>query len=426
MNKIAVIGTGIAGNVVARALHREHDIMVFERNDYVGGHTHTHDIHLGGQRYAVDSGFIVFNHRTYPHFTRLLGELGVGQQVSHMSFSVKCDRTGLEYSGTTLNTLFAQRKNLVSIRFHGMLHDVLRFNREAPALLLKQDDALTLGRYLEQQQYGRAFTDQYLVPMGAAIWSTDPAKMREFPARYFVRFLDNHGMLSVNQRPQWYVIEGGSHRYVEKLIAPFRERIRLRTPVAGVRRLGDRVVVTTATGEAIKFDYVFIATHSDQALRLLEDPSAQEREVLGAIPYQLNEAVLHTDTSLLPRKRLAWAAWNYHIPYEHEAPVSMTYNMNILQSLNAPETLCVTLNDNGRIDPARVIQRMRYAHPLYTRAAVAAQDRQGSINGVRRTFYCGAYWGFGFHEDGVVSATNALQHFEQGSADAQLPVRRAS
>ncbi len=424
--KIAVIGTGIAGNVVARALYGQHDITVFEANHYVGGHTHTHDIELHGGHYAIDSGFIVFNHRTYPNFIKLLRELDVAEQTSEMSFSVKCERTGLEYNGTTLNTLFAQRKNLASIRFHRMLRDILRFNREAPALLLRDDDTLTLGQYLEHHRYSQVFIEKYLVPMGAAIWSTDPATMRDFPAQYFVRFFNNHGMLSVNNRPQWCVVKGGSQSYVGNLIAPFRDRIRLRTPVAGVRRLADGVMVRTAAGESERFDYVFVATHSDQALRLLEDPSPVEREVLGAIPYQTNDAVLHTDSSLLPRKRRAWAAWNYHIPCEEQAQVSVTYNMNILRGLNAPETFCVTLNDNGRIDPARIIQRMRYAHPVYTRAGVAAQKQHSAINGTRRTYYCGAYWGFGFHEDGIVSALNALENFQQGSTDAQLPIRRAS
>ncbi|MDH3377883.1 MAG: FAD-dependent oxidoreductase [Gammaproteobacteria bacterium] len=424
--KIAIIGTGIAGNIVARALHRDHDITVFEANDYVGGHTHTHDIELHGNHYAVDTGFIVFNHRTYPNFVQLLRELSVAEQTSEMSFSVKCEGTGLEYNGTTLNTLFAQRKNLVSIRFHNMLRDILRFNREAPSLLLRDDDTLTLGQYLGQEHYRQTFIDQYLVPMGAAIWSTDPGRMLDFPAQYFVRFLNNHGMLTVNDRPQWRVIKGGSNSYIERLIDPFRRRIRLRTPVVGLRRLPDRVIVEVANGESEYFDYAFVATHSDQALRLLADPSPLEREVLGAIPYQMNDAVLHTDASVLPRKRLAWAAWNYHIPRDDEAHVSLTYNMNILQGLNAPEAFCVTLNDNGRIDPDRVIKRLRYAHPIYTRDGVAAQDRQIAINGAHRTYYCGAYWRYGFHEDGVVSAHNALQHFQENSVDAQLPLRRAS
>jgi predicted NAD/FAD-binding protein len=423
--KIAIIGTGIAGNVVARALCREHDITVFESNDYVGGHTHTHDIELQGRQYAVDSGFIVFNHRTYPNFTQLLAELDVAEQASDMSFSVTCGRTGLEYNGTTLNTLFAQRKNLVSIRFYRMLRDVLRFNREAPAVLLNNDDTLTLGEYLQKHRYSQIFINKYLLPMGAAIWSTDPVNMRDFPVQYFVRFFDNHGMLAVNNRPQWYVVKGGSKSYVEKLIAPFRDRIRLNTPVVAVRRLNNKIVVTTASGDSVEFDYVFIATHSDQALRLLTDPSPMEREVLGAIPYQMNEAVLHTDTSILPRKRRAWAAWNYHLLGDEQTQVSVTYNMNILQGIDAPETFCVTLNSTYNIDPARVIKRLRYAHPMYTRAGVMAQDRHGEINGSRRTYYCGAYWRFGFHEDGVVSAHNALRHFKESLNDAKSPLRRA-
>lgn len=424
--KIAVIGTGIAGNVVARALYQEHDITVFEANDYVGGHTHTHDIELRGNRYAIDTGFIVFNHRTYPNFVKLLRELGVAEQASNMGFSVKCERTGLEYNGTTLNTLFAQRKNLFSISFHRMLRDILRFNREAGALLVSEDDDLTLGQYLEHRHYSQLFTNKFLLPMGAAIWSTDTATMRDFPAQYFVRFFSNHGMLSVNDRPQWYVVKGGSKRYVANLVAPFLDRIRLSTPVVGVRRLADGVTVTTAKGESLRFDHVFVATHSDQALRLLEDPSSSEREVLAAIPYQTNDAVLHTDSSLLPCVRRAWAAWNYHIPREQRAQVSVTYNMNMLQGLQAPETFCVTLNDDGRIDPRCIIARMRYTHPVYTRAGVAAQIQHRNINGARRTYYCGAYWGFGFHEDGVVSALNALKHFKHDATHAELPVRRAS
>ncbi len=424
--KIAIIGTGIAGNVVARALYREHDITVFESNDYAGGHTHTHDIELQGNHYTVDSGFIVFNHRTYPNFIKLLRELGVAEQASDMTFSVKCERTGLEYNGTTLNTLFAQRKNLVSIRFYRMLLDILRFNREASAILLDNDDTLTLGDYLKQHRYSQVFINQYLLPMGAAIWSTDPVKMRDFPVQYFVRFFDNHGMLAVNNRPQWYVVKGGSRNYVEKMIAPFRDRIRLNTPVVAVHRLNDRNIVRTSSGASLDFDYVFIATHSDQALRLLTDPSPMERAVLGAIPYQMNEAVLHTDTSILPRKRRAWAAWNYHMLDDEQTRVSVTYNMNILQGIDAPETFCVTLNNTDNIDPALVIRRMRYAHPMHTRAGVAAQDQHQVINGTRRTYYCGAYWRFGFHEDGVVSALNALRHFHESLNDAELPLRRAS
>ncbi len=411
--KIAIIGTGISGNVVACHLSLEHDIVVFEANSHVGGHTHTHIVEQAGRVYHVDTGFIVFNDWTYPNFVELLAELEVESQPSHMSFSVRDERTGLEYNGTSLNTLFAQRANLLRPSFWRMLRDILRFNREAPALLTQSDNDLSLGKYLGAQGYSREFIEHYIIPMGAAIWSTDPDSMQLFPVRYFVRFFHNHGMLSVGERPQWQVIRGGSARYVEKLIAPFRERIRLNTPVEWIRRLPGRVIVKARGLQAERFDAVFLACHSDQALRLLTDATAQEREVLGAIAYQRNEAVLHTDTRLLPRKRHAWAAWNYHVLPEKRTAVALTYNMNILQSLDAPQPLLVTLNRSDAIDPDRIIKRIDYHHPLYTPRGMAAQARQREINGPLNTYFCGAYWRFGFHEDGVVSALKALYHFRE-------------
>lgn len=411
--RVAVIGAGIAGNVAAWHLHREgHDIAVFEAHAHVGGHTHTHAVN----GLAVDTGFIVFNDRTYPHFVALLDELGVASQPSTMSFSVRNEASGLEYNGTRLSTLFAQRRNLVRPSFYRMLAEIVRFNREAPRLLASPDSP-TLGEYLAANKYSRAFIGDYLVPMGAAIWSTEPGLMFGFPARFFMRFLANHGMLSIDDRPQWRVIQGGSARYVEKLVAPFRQRIRLNTPVRSVRRTRDAVLVD---GE--RFDSTFIACHSDQALRMLSDPSPSEREVLGAIRYQKNEAVLHTDTAILPRRRRAWAAWNYHVLPEHEGPVALTYNMNILQSLHASETYCVTLNRTKDIDPARILKRLVYHHPLFTPAAVAAQKRHSELNGARRTYYCGAYWRFGFHEDGVVSALAALRDFNSRRVAAGMQV----
>ena len=418
--KIAIVGSGIAANVVAHRLHRQHEITVFEAGGHAGGHTHTHSIELGGERHEIDTGFIVYNERTYPHFIALLDALGVESQPSSMSFSVRNERTGLEYNGTTLDTLFAQRRNLFRPSFHRMIRDILRFNREAPGLL-SGDSQASLGEYLGAHGYSAAFRDDYLVPMGAAIWSTDPARMLAFPARYFVRFFHNHGMLSVDDRPQWRTIAGGSARYVEKLTAPFRDRIRLHTPVEWVRRSDTGVTIKARECAPERFDHVFLGCHSDQALRLLADASALEREVLGAIPYQTNEVVLHTDTRLLPRARRAWAAWNYHVLSDAAAPVALTYNMNILQTLRARETYCVTLNRTAEIDPKRILKRLVYEHPLYTPAGVAAQQRQSEVNGVERTWFCGAYWGFGFHEDGVVSALAALRHFEtRGHAQRDL------
>lgn len=422
--KIAIIGTGIAGNVAAYHLNREHDITVFEAGDHAGGHTHTHAIEQDGQSYNVDTGFIVFNDWTYPNFIALLDELGVPSQESAMSFSVRAEDSGIEYNGTSLNTLFAQRRNLLRPSFLRMIRDILRFNREAPALLASAGDDITLGDYLAAQRYSRAFIEHYIIPMGAAIWSTDAQNMQRFPARYFVRFFHNHGMLSVDQRPQWRVIQGGSARYVEKLTAPFRERIRLRTPVEWIRRLPGQVLVKARGIEVERYDQVFLACHSDQALALLTDASAAEREVLGAIPYQENEAVLHTDTRLLPRRKLAWAAWNYHVLPQVRERVALTYNMNMLQGLNAPTPFLVTLNHSAAIDPAKIIKRIRYHHPLYTRAGVAAQARQAEINGALNTYFCGAYWRFGFHEDGVVSALNALEHFREYNQHAQRTLHR--
>lgn len=410
--KIAIIGTGIAGNVVAHHLAREHDITVYEAGSHIGGHTHTHEVQQGGRSYQVDTGFIVYNDWTYPNFIALLDELGVASQPSSMSFSVRDERSGLEYNGTTLNTLFAQRRNLLRLSFLRMIRDILRFNREAPALLQDTGEDITLGDYLARGNYSRGFIDHYIVPMGAAIWSTDPVNMLAFPARYFVRFFHNHGMLSVDERPQWRVIRGGSARYVEALVAPFRDRIRLNTPVQSIRREGKHAWVQAQGHAAERYDAVFLACHSDQALRLLADPSAAESEVLGAIRYQPNEAVLHTDMRLLPRTRRAWAAWNYHVLPQDTGRVALTYNMNILQSLDTPTPLLVTLNHGEAIDPAKVIKRIPYEHPLYTRAGVAAQARQGEINGPLNTYFCGAYWRYGFHEDGVVSALAALDHFK--------------
>jgi predicted NAD/FAD-binding protein len=429
--RIAVVGTGIAGNVAAHHLHRAgHDLTVFEAYDRIGGHTHTHRIALDGERHHIDTGFIVFNERTYPNFVALLDELGVASQPSSMSLSIRDAARDLEYNGSSLNGVFAQRRNLLRPRFVGMLSDILRFHRAAPALLADDGDETTLGAYLSTQRFGPRFVDDYLLPMGAAIWSTDPARMLEFPARFFVRFLHNHGMLTVDERPVWRVVTGGSRRYVDRLVAPWRDRIRLASPVELVRRLPDGVQLQVRGHPAEHFDHVFLACHADQALRMLADPSRDEREVLGALPYQHNEALLHTDVSLLPRRRRAWAAWNVHRLGDTPAGVSLTYNMNILQGLRSRHVFCVTLNAGQHVDPARVLRRLHYEHPLFTPASVAAQQRHHEISGVRRTHYCGAYWRYGFHEDGVVSAQQAIARFEAShpaeASGAQRAVSRVA
>lgn len=423
--KVAIIGTGIAGNVAAYKLRDEHDITVFEAGNYVGGHTNTVDVYENGQHYAVDTGFIVFNDHTYPNFISLLDEIGQDSQPSTMSFSVQSGDGELEYSGTSLNTVFAQRSNLLRPSFYRMLRDILRFNRTAMPDTEHLGSGDTLGDYLFENGYSHEFVDHYLVPMAAAIWSAEPGSILEMPVSFLVRFFANHGLLSVNDQPQWRVIKGGSRQYVTKLVAGHRDRIRLNSPVQSVRRVDDRIEVRSASGGPELFDYVFFACHSDQALALLRDPTGSEREVLGAIRYQANEAVLHTDESLMPRRKLAWAAWNYHIPTDPTRHVAVTYNMNILQGLASAKEYLVTLNSDRAIDPDKVIQRVQYEHPIYSREAVAAQRRQAELNS-DRTFFCGAYWRNGFHEDGVASALDAVAHFEQRLADGQLHLRRAS
>jgi len=423
--RIAIIGTGISGLTAAWKLHADHELTIFEANDYVGGHTNTVDVDLGGRRWAVDTGFIVFNDWTYPNFIALMDEIGVASRASEMSFSVRCDRTGLEYCGSSMDQLFAQRKNLVSPGFWRMIRDILRFNRESPALLTGSDGELSLGEYLARQGYSRRFVDHYIIPMGAAIWSTDPVTMQSFPARYFVEFFSNHGMLSVDDRPQWRTITGGSRSYVGPLTAPYADRIRLRAPVARVHRHPGSVEVVTRGGHRASFDAVVFACHSDQALAMLAEPTVAEREVLGAIPYQPNLAVLHTDRRMLPKRRKAWSAWNYHIPARAQDQVAVTYDMNILQGLDAPEEFLVTLNPPAEIDPAKILREIHYDHPVYTPRGVAAQARRGEIMGENRSFFCGAYWSYGFHEDGVKSGLAAAEAVTEWSRHEQLSLRRA-
>jgi uncharacterized protein len=410
--KIAIIGSGIAGNTLAHHLYKSHDITVFEANSHIGGHTHTHELELFGQNYAIDTGFIVFNDRTYPNFIALLNELKVPWQPSNMSFSVRNEATGLEYNGTTINSLFAQRRNFFRPSFYGMIQEILRFNKES-LVLLNSETEITLGDYLAKNNYNPMFINNYIVPMGAAIWSTDAAQMMDFPARFLVRFFHHHGFLTVNNRPQWRTIVGGSARYVEALTKPFLHKIKLNSPIVSVKRLKKSVKIKPQFEDEESFDYVFFACHSDQALAMLgADSSPVEREILGAIPYQENSIYLHHDGSLMPKRKLAWAAWNYHVTKTPTDKVQVTYNMNILQNLQSPEPILVTLNHTDFINPAKVIKRLKYTHPLYTITGAAAQARHAEISGQNRTGFAGAYWRNGFHEDGVVSALAALQHFE--------------
>ena len=412
--RIAVVGAGVSGLVAAHLLSREHDVSVFEANAYPGGHTNTVRVDTPNQTHWVDTGFIVFNDRNYPSFERLLKRLGVGGQPSNMSFAVTDEAGDFEYASTSPNGLYAKRAHLVTPWFHRMVADLVRFNRDAAELLRSGGEGPSLGHFLEERRYSRAFVDRLIVPQAAAVWSADPRQMWSFPARFLMEFFQNHGMLGFLHRPQWRTVVGGSHRYVEALVRPLGDRLRLSTPVDAVRRHDDHVEVTPRGGEAERFDHVVMATHSDQALSLLADPTDREHELLGAIPYQRNEAVLHTDTALLPRRRRAWASWNYHLLEQPTGLSTVTYHMNRLQSLEAEREFCVTLNRTEQIDPEKVIRKIDYAHPVYTAAGEAAHARHGEISG-DRTHYCGAYWGWGFHEDGVVSGERVARSLGVGT-----------
>jgi uncharacterized protein len=402
--KIAIVGAGISGLLAARLLAAENDICVFEANNYAGGHTNTVTFEAFGKQYSADTGFMVFNDRTYPNFVKMLQLLGVRARDSDMSFSVRCGRSGLEYQGSSLNGLFAQRSNIFRPSFHHMLWDILRFNRSAVDFLREQDFSLELGEYLVRNRYSRSFLHNYLVPMGAAIWSAQPGRFLQFPARFIIAFFNNHGLLTVRGHPQWKTVLGGASRYVSALTRPFADRVRLNCPVASISRREDRVVVKPQNAEAEQFDFVVLACHADESLGMLSDATAAEREILSVIPYQRNDTVLHIDSSLLPRRKGAWASWNYYIPEEEGRPIALTYNLNRLQGHCSPEPICITLNQIQTLATEKILQRIVYHHPIYSRSALESQKRIGEINGRNRTFYCGAYWGYGFHEDGVNSA----------------------
>ncbi len=406
--KIAIVGTGISGLVAAHLLHREHEIVVYEAGERVGGHSHTVEVESGEGSHWIDTGFIVFNDRNYPNFERLLQQLEVPSQPSHMGFSVSDGRGEFEYSGTPRG-IFARPAHLLSPSFLGMLRDWRRFNREAQALIGMNGTAPSLGHWLEQHGFSQHFIERLIVPQASAVWSADPEQMWSFPASFMAEFFDNHGMFSLRDRPRWRTVQGGSRSYVKAITEPWRDRIRLRAPVRSIERLDDGVRIAAEGCESEDFDQVVIATHSDQALAMLADPSEAEREILGAIPYQRNEAVLHTDASLLPRRRSAWASWNFHLTEPASERSTVTYWMNNLQQLRADCEFLLTLNRGEAIDPEKVLRRFSYEHPVYTAAGVAAQAQHGEISGMRRTHYCGAYWGWGFHEDGVVSAIRACE-----------------
>jgi len=410
--RIAIVGAGISGLYAAYRLKRHHDVVLFEAKDYIGGHSQTVDIEENGQSFAVDTGFIVFNERNYPHFTALLKALRVPYQPSDMSFSFSCRSTGLEYrGGRPMTTMFVQRSNIFRRSFHRMLRDIVRFNQSAAELVTSPPD-VSLGEYLTEKRFGEHMVQDYLLPMAGAIWSAPPYSVLDFPASQFGRFFDNHGLLRIRNRPQWMTVTGGSREYVRAITASLGDRVRISAPVESLRREAGHVMIKARNAPPERFDAVVLACHSDQALRMLSDPSPAERDILGSIPYQPNEAVLHTDVGMLPKRQKAWSAWNYHRFADDPDRATVTYNLTILQNLPTQRQYLVTLNASDSIDPAQVINKFIYDHPLFNQASMAAQKRHGEIDGSRNTWYCGAYWGYGFHEDGVASAAKICDALE--------------
>jgi uncharacterized protein len=407
MRRIAVIGSGISGLSVAHSLAPLSQITLFEAGGHFGGHSHTVDVRLNGVRHGVDTGFLVFNHRTYPRLVELFGTLGVATAASEMSFSVQVPEQGIEWSGCDLNTVFAQRSNLLRPRFMGMLGQILRFNRLARSLAERGDEgSMTepIGDFLDRHRFGEAFRDWYLLPMLGCIWSCPTDQMLRFPVATMIRFCHNHGLIQISDRPQWHTVVGGSRNYVQKMLAGIGDK-RLHCPVRSVRRTDAGVFVATDAGTE-RFDEVVLACHSDQSLALLADASSHERAVLGAVRYQPNRAVLHTDTALLPKRRLAWAAWNYERAADaaqEQSAVCLHYLINRLQPLPWSTPVVVSLNPSRAPDPAKVIGSYDYSHPVFDAAAIDAQRRLPQIQGRSNTWFCGAWTRYGFHEDGLMS-----------------------
>jgi len=406
--RIAVVGAGISGLTAAWYLSKQHNVTVFEANDYIGGHTDTHEINVLGKKWAVDTGFIVFNEHNYPLFSKLLKELGVESVETEMSFSVSNSDSGLEYNAANLNKLFCQRKNLFNLRFYRMLSDLLRFYRQAPALLAQPDNRENLGEYLKRNKYSDSFINDHLIPMACALWSGPSTSLMSMPARFLVTFMANHKMLSVANRPQWRVVKGGSRRYVESLLNKLSATVMTSTAVDSISRVYNGVSLRV-DGEQLAFDAVVLACHSDQALKLLSEPSQAEHEVLAGIAYQDNLMQLHADETVLPTNQNAWASWNVHVGEALSQRCTVSYYMNTLQGLNAPVEFIVSLNSVERVDPEKVFLERQYSHPVYNEQTLQSQQRWSEISGQQHSYFCGAYWGWGFHEDGVKSALNVVE-----------------
>jgi predicted NAD/FAD-binding protein len=409
--KIAIIGSGISGLTSAYLLSKKHTVHVYEAQDYIGGHVHTLPVFLNGINYEIDTGFIVFNNKNYPNFNKLLSQINVLSQPTTMSFSVKCESTGLEYNGTSINGLFAQRLNLLRPSFLLMVKDILRFNRDAKVFLNNSVEEITFGEFLKRGGYSNSLKNDYALPMAAAIWSAKSSVIENSNFRFFAQFFENHGMLNLKDRPQWFVIKGGSKQYTLRLIESFKNNIRINSPVDKIIRKNQGVEVVFNQQQKKLYDRVIIATHSDQALKMIEKPSHAEIKILSAIPYQTNVAHLHWDCSVLPRQKNAWASWNYFKPNKLKDETTVTYYMNMLQSLDMPKNICVSLNLGEHIDPKKILKKIIYQHPVFTSDAILAQKRHKEIDGVDKIHFCGAYWGSGFHEDGLNSALSVCKSF---------------
>ena len=418
MKKIAIIGSGISGLTSAYLLSQKHDVTVFEKNDYIGGHTATVDINHEGRDYAIDTGFIVFNDKTYPNFLKLLARLGIEKQATEMSFSAHNTKSKLEYNGHNLNTLFAQRRNLFRPKFWRLIKQIVDFNKLCKAAFESgdYDETLTLGDFLTQHNFSDFFAQHYILPMGAAIWSSSIEQMSQFQFKFFVQFFHNHGLLNITDRPQWYVVPGGSRNYIAPLIKPFADNIKLNTNISHITRLNDKVQIHIEDDNGnineTEFDEVVLTCHSDQALALLTDHTQSEKDVLSAMPYSANEVVLHTDVNLLPQRKAAWASWNYQLVDDRSKPASVTYNMNILQGLSSDTTFCVTLNQTDAISSDKILRKFVYHHPVFSIESMRAQHQRSVICGHNNTHFAGAYWYNGFHEDGVRSAVEVAKRFD--------------
>jgi len=413
MKHIAIIGSGISGLTAAYLLSKKNHVTVFEKNDRIGGHTATVDIEKNGQSFAIDTGFIVFNDKTYPNFLALLSEIGIGKQATQMSFSVHNCQTGMEYNGHNLNTLFAQRRNLFRPKFWGLVTEILRFNKQCKAIFDSQNyqDGMTLGQFLTENNFSDFFAEHYILPMGAAIWSSSLSQMEDFEFRFFVQFFHNHGLLNIADRPQWYVIPKGSRSYLKPLCQPFENNIKLNADISGISRSDNKVHLHFNQNPSESFDDVVVACHSDEALALLNDATEDETAILSAMPYSENSVILHTDKTLLPKREKAWASWNYQLSQDRSKAASVTYNMNILQGIESENTFCVTLNQKEDIDPNLILREFTYHHPIFSSESIQAQQQRDKICGINQTHFAGAYWHSGFHEDGVRSAIEVAKRF---------------